>query len=117
MSHRPARPLLLLLTILALVMPRVSGAVASVTPGVMTYVICTGQGMVTVRVDANGNPVSVVDQPDHCLLSHAIDTSARVVLTPLILPIVDTLTRPTGGLVRAAGYTAARPPPRAPPAI
>ncbi len=110
------RSLLVLLTILGLLMPRVSGVAASVVPGGMTVVICTGQGMMTLRIDDDGNPVPVADQPDHCVLAHAADTAVRAEVPPLAAPVLDTVARPAGDLIRAEGYRAARPPPRAPPA-
>ncbi len=116
MASGPARTLLLVLTILGLLMPRVSAVAAAAVPGVRTVVICTGQGMITLRLDARGDPVEVVDHPDHCVLGHATDTAPRAELAPLIAAVVDRIVRPAGDLVRAEGYRAARPPPRAPPA-
>lgn len=116
MPTRVLRLLVLLLTLLGLLMPRVSGAAASIVPGGTTVVICTGQGMMTLRIDETGKPVPIADQPDHCILAHAVDTTARAEVPPLLAPLVDRVSRPTGDLVRAEGYRAARPPPRAPPA-
>lgn len=115
MRHRPMRSLLVLLTILGLLMPRVSGVAASVVPGGMTVVICTGQGMMTLRVDGQGNPVPVVEHPDQCVLAHAADTAVRTEVAPVAAPAVDAVV-PGGDLIRAEGHRAARPPPRAPPA-
>lgn len=109
------RSLLVLLTILGLLMPRVSGVAASVVPGGMTVVICTGQGMMTLRIDEHGNPVPVADHPDHCVLAHAADTAVRAEVPPVAAPVVDAVAT-SGDLIRAEGYRAARPPPRAPPA-
>ncbi len=116
MSNPLARSLVLFLTILGLLLPRVSGLAASVLPGGTTVVICTGQGMMTLRIDESGNPVPIADHPDHCVLAHATDTATRTVVQPLLAPLVDTVARPAGHLIRAEGYRAARPPPRAPPA-
>ncbi len=116
MRHRPMRSLLVLLTILGLLMPRVSGVAASVVPGGMTVVICTGQGMMTLQIDENGNPVPVADHADHCVLAHAADTAVRAEVPTILAPLIDRVARPAGDLVRAEGYRAARPPPRAPPA-
>lgn len=113
---RLTRSLLVLVTILGLLLPRMSGVAASVVPGAMTVVICTGQGMMTLRIDESGNPVPVADHPDHCVLAHAADTAARAEVPPLVAPLLDTVAQPVGDLIRAEGYRAARPPPRAPPA-
>ncbi len=116
MRQRPMRSLLVLLTILGLLMPRISGVAASAMPGGMTVVICTGQGMMTLRIDENGNPVPASGHPDHCVLAHAADTATRTEAPPLVAPLVGAVARPAGHLVRAEAFRAARPPPRAPPA-
>lgn len=116
MPARVPRPVLIALMILGLLMPRVSAVAASVVPGVGTVVICTGHGMMTLRIDESGTPASVAGHPDHCLLASAADTAPRVELAPLHAPVVDTVQRPAGDLIRAEGHRAARPPPRAPPA-
>lgn len=116
MLQRPTRSLLLVLTILALLMPRVSAVAASVAPGVRTVVICTGQGLQTLRIDEDGKPVPVASHPDHCVLAHSADTASRSEVPPLFAPVVGWVPRRSGDLVRAEGYRAARPPPRGPPA-
>lgn len=117
MPRRPMRFLLVVLTVLALVLPRMSAVAASVVPGTMTVVICTGQGMVTLRIDENGNPVPDRVQSDHCVLSQSADTAVRAEIPAIVAPVIDQVKRPSGHLIRAEGYRAARPPPRAPPAI
>lgn len=111
-----ARALLLLLAILGLLAPRVSGALALVAPDIRAVVICTGQGMMTLRLDAHGNPAQGIDQPDHCVLAHAVEPPARAELAPLRAPVVAEVARAGGPLIRAEGQRAARPPPRGPPA-
>jgi hypothetical protein len=116
MSARLIRSLLIALTILGLLLPRIGAAVTLVAPGVRTIVICTGEGLQTIRIDADGTPVQGVDHADHCVLAHAVDTAVRTEPAPLLAPLVDRVTWASGDLVRARGYHAARPPPRAPPA-
>ena len=117
MSSRFARSALIALVIFGLLMPRVSAVVALVTPGAATVVICTGSGLQTIIIDAEGNPVPapLSHQPDHCLLSHVADTSARVLPEPAPAPLVGTVAGLSGDLVRLSDYAGARPPPRAPP--
>jgi len=115
MPARLARSALIVLTILGLLMPRVSAAVALVMPGSQSVVICTGDGMQTIVIDADGTPVPVSHRADHCLLSHATDTSDRVVLEPKLALFSASVAGPTGDLVRLSDFAAARPPPRAPP--
>lgn len=117
MSHRPTRVLLIVLTILGLLMPRISAAVAYAVPGARTVVICTGDGLTTIHIQDDGTPVPVFEHSDHCVLSHAADTAVRVEPSPVAAPLPDRVARSTGSLVRASGYRAARPPPRGPPAI
>lgn len=115
MSASPIRRALLILTILGLMMPRISGVVAAAVPGITTIVICTGQGLETIRIDARGDPVVVSDGPDYCVLAHATSVVARTDLPALHPPVLVRTARIGGALVRAHGTTAARPPPRAPP--
>lgn len=79
-----ARPLLICLTILGLLLPRISAAVALATPGADLVVICTGHGLQTLRLDPDGAPLPVGEtRSDLCLLVHAADTAARAVLPPV----------------------------------
>jgi hypothetical protein len=113
----PAHLLRVVLTafvILGLLVPRISAVVASAAPGGMTVVICTGSGLQTIRIDEDGTPVQVGHQVDHCVLSHTADTAVRVEPAPTVAPVAWNVERP-GDQVRASGYQAARPPPRAPP--
>ncbi|WP_224825558.1 hypothetical protein [Cognatishimia sp. MH4019] len=54
------RGLLVLCLTLGLIWPKVSAAVVGFLPGVQSYVICTGADMVTILVDAEGNPIEQV---------------------------------------------------------
>ncbi len=51
------RGLLVLCLTLGLIWPKVSAAVVTFLPGVQSYVICTGQEMVTILVDSAGSPI------------------------------------------------------------
>ncbi|TPE46987.1 DUF2946 family protein [Amaricoccus solimangrovi] len=117
MSGPLIRRALLVLTILGLLMPRVSGVVASAVPGMVTIVICTGQGLTTIRFGDAGKPVPVIDHPDHCLFAHATDTATRAEVAAPLARVVDATPRAGGALIRASGTTAPRPPPRAPPLV
>jgi hypothetical protein len=110
------RLVLVALLILGLLMPRISAVAASVVPGVSMVVICTGQGVITLRIDENGNPVPLADHSDHCLLAHAADTAPRMEGAPVHARVAEAVPRPTGDLIRAESHRATRPPPRAPPA-
>lgn len=114
MTARPLRFALVALTILGLLMPRVSAVVASVTPGVQSVVICTGSGLQTIQIGEDGKTVQVSHGADQCLLSHAVDTAPGIAPVPVLLPLAWEVDRP-GDQVRKSGYRAARPPPRAPP--
>lgn len=117
MSGPLIRRALLVLTILGLLMPRVSGVVASAVPGMVTVVICTGQGLTTIRLDDAGKPLPVIDHSDHCLFAHAVDTAARVELPTRAATLMDRAPRAGSALIRASGTTSPRPPPRAPPLV
>jgi hypothetical protein len=115
MPARFARSALIVLIVLGLLLPRMSAAIALVAPGGEVVVICTGTGLQTLIIDADGNPVPVSMHADHCLLAHAADTSDRVAPEPHAAPLAGSVAGPTGDLVRLSDYAAARPPPRAPP--
>lgn len=113
-----ARTLLICLTILGLLAPRISAGLALAAPGAQTVVICTGMGMQTLRLDAEGNPLPAEEaQPDLCLLVHAADTAMRMALPPAAAELAAVARRPDVDLVLLSDAQAARPPPRAPPAV
>ena len=116
MQPRLTRILVVVLTILGLLMPRVSGVAASVVPGMVTVVICTGAGLQTLTIGEDGKPVPTSSRPDHCVLAHAVDTAVPAEAAPRAVPAVDAVVRPTGAQRRVEACRAARPPPRAPPA-
>ncbi|TPE51439.1 DUF2946 family protein [Amaricoccus solimangrovi] len=116
MSARLARSLLIVLTILGLLAPRVSAVLAFAAPGVRTIVICTGDALRTIRIDEEGDAVPVVEHSDHCVLAHAADTAQRIAAAPVLAPVPGPAARADRDLVPAGRPRAARPPPRAPPA-
>lgn len=117
MRPRFVRSLLLCLTILGLLAPRISAAVAWAAPGVQAVVICSGHGLQTLYLDPDGNPVAAGEtQPDLCLLVNAADTAVGPVLPPVPARIAGSPSRPGGHLSVLSDAQAARPPPRGPPA-
>ena len=115
MRLRLVRSLLICLTILGILAPRISAVAALAAPQANVLVICTGKGLVTLRLD--GDPVPLGEpQPDHCVLAHAADTAVRVEAPPIRMEPAPAPPRPSAGLVRLSDAQAARPPPRAPPA-
>ncbi|RVT86584.1 hypothetical protein DXV76_00395 [Rhodobacteraceae bacterium CCMM004] len=54
----------------ALVLPLVGGALAGLAPG-RVVVICTGDGLQTLRLDDSGAPVETVAAAHDCLLAAA----------------------------------------------
>lgn len=53
------RALLVLVLVSGLLVPRVGAAFVAVAPGVRTVVICTGDALVTITLDASGAPVEL----------------------------------------------------------
>ena len=80
-----ARTLVPLIVALGLLVPQGAGVAAALG---LTFdrvmVICTGDGLRTLRFDADGNPVEVSDSPDTCALVHAADTSEDII--PIAAP-------------------------------
>lgn len=116
MSCHRLRALIIVLTILGLVAPRISAAVALAAPGMQTIVICTGDGLQTIRIGEDGKPVPVADHPHDCVLSHAADTAMRVEPAPVGIVFDRARITVSDDLIRANLLHAPRPPPRAPPA-
>lgn len=81
MIARLAHILLVLCLMLGVVAPKASAALASLglSRGDI-IVICTGEGLRTIRLDETGKPVEMTSTPDHCLLVHALDVP---ILPPL----------------------------------
>ncbi|MEQ8896777.1 MAG: hypothetical protein RID23_06765 [Roseovarius sp.] len=70
------RPLVALIVTLAILAPHGAGVAAALgLSGDRVMVICTGDGLRTLRFDADGNPVEVSETPDICALLHAVDTA------------------------------------------
>ncbi len=74
MNRVLSRYLILALVALGIVVPQASAALAGlglVDDRIM--VICTGDGLRTVRINANGDPVEISEDAEFCALSHATD--------------------------------------------
>lgn len=66
------RTLLIATLLVGLVFPRAGAALAVLTPGVEWFVICTGDRMVTLAVDADGAPVEAeLIEPAPCIAAPA----------------------------------------------
>lgn len=65
--------LLVLATVVGLLLPKMSAVVATLVPGVMVVTICTGSEMVTLTLNADGEPVEEVEPAvDHCVLADLV---------------------------------------------
>lgn len=57
----------------SLLLPASTAALAALLPGVDSFIICTGNGMVEVHLDEDGNPAALTDTPERpCLASTAL---------------------------------------------
>lgn len=117
MSVRWLRAILIVLTIIGLVAPRVSAVVAVAAPGMQTIVICTGDGLQTIHIGEDGKPVQIAEHSHQCVLSHATDTSVRVEPAPVGIVFERAPLAVSGDLIRTDLLHAPQPPPRAPPAV
>ena len=77
--------------------------------------ICTGDGLKTIRFDADGQPVPISHHDETCALAHAADTAAPVVAERLGAEPVDAVDRSPADPVRRSHGWRAHAPPRAPP--
>ncbi len=74
MIARLAHILLALCLTLGIVAPKASAALASLGMSRSDIVvICTGEGLRSIRLDETGEPVELSETPEHCLLIHALD--------------------------------------------
>lgn len=114
---RPLTRLAALLVVLGILAPQGSAllAAAGLADG-RVLVICTGDGLRTLRIGADGAPVEVSDRATYCALVHAIDTGAGVAPAPAPRRIVHALARPLAAFPARAARTARPSLPRAPPA-
>lgn len=65
--------LLVLATVVGLLLPKMSAVVATLVPGVMVVTICTGSEMVTLTLNADGEPVEEVEPAvDHCVMADLV---------------------------------------------
>lgn len=73
------KTLLVLAVILGIALPQVSAALAGLgLTDSRLLVICTGDGLRTIRIDENGEPVEVSHDIEICALVHAADTSKTI---------------------------------------
>jgi hypothetical protein len=115
MAHRLPRTLLIVLTILSLVAPGLTGVAASATGGAVTLVICTGDGLQTLVIGEDGVPIAADPHSSHCLLAHAADTAVRPEATASAQVLLGAPAAAPMARTRVAERRAARPPPRGPP--
>lgn len=76
--RRLNRILLIFALCLGVVLPKVGSAVQMLVLGeLQTVVLCTGDGIVTIRIDAEGNPVEdVSDEAVPCVLGNILITES-----------------------------------------
>ena len=103
----------------SLLLPASTAALASLLPGVDGFVICTGSGMVEVRLDEDGNPVALDESAERpCLASMALTVINAP--TPFWLRLADD-DRPRFAVVVHVGADQTRLahilPKRGPPAV
>ncbi|TQV68403.1 hypothetical protein [Aliiroseovarius halocynthiae] len=115
------RIILVLVLSLAIILPKVGSAVQMVLLGdLQVVVLCTGDGIVTIRLDAQGNPVETAEDANSapCIMGDILQADARAV------PLWQTLSRNHGQVAGLFRHTARTDPPylrrrpaRAPPIL
>lgn len=111
------RTLAALFVTLGILAPQSAGVVAALgLADGRVLVICTGDGLRTLRIDENGVPVELSDKARTCALVHAADTAAAVMPVAPAMALVDA-PRPALPPLAARAENAHSPAlPRAPPA-
>lgn len=115
---RTAANLVALLVMLGILAPQGAGLLAAtgLADG-RVMVICTGDGLRTLRIDDDGKPVEISESADFCALVHAADIAAAIVP----LPVPDRVAfaplppLPHPGPVTRLSHLSAQP--RAPPSV
>lgn len=118
MFRRPARYAAVFLVTLALLAPLASGWAMAIglTEG-RILVICTGDGLRWIQIDADGDPIELGESAEHCVLVHAVYTAAPTVPTP-IAPELVYVAQPAFARTGELPETYELPSlPRAPPAL
>jgi len=112
------RAFVTVLVTLAILAPQGAGlaALSGLADG-RVMVICTGDGLRTIRIGADGEPADISDKAEYCAMTHAADTANAVVppsahtrLPARFRPVRPRMARP---------LQQSYPPsfPRAPPAV
>lgn len=73
-----ARILMLYALVFGILAPKMSAVIVQLVPGIQTLVICTGNGLVTLTIDADGEPVEMPRaEVDHCTMvdANSLDAS------------------------------------------
>lgn len=111
------RTLVALIVTLGLLVPQGAGVAAALgLSGDRVMVICTGDGLRTLRFDADGTPVEVSETPDICALLHAADTATPVRPVPAAQHLLSAIA-PVAARAPESLRTVHSPSlPRAPPA-
>lgn len=79
MTQFAPRLILLFGLLTGFLLPQVSaGLVGLGLVPTQTIVICTGNSIETITIDADGNPVKVSEKSQHCTLGHALVTDGGI---------------------------------------
>lgn len=112
-----ARTLVALVVTLGILAPQGAGLAAAFGLSAdRIMVICTGDGLRTLRFDADGTPVEVSETPDICALVHAAGTAGPVTPGPSPAHVLAVTPAPTPHPLRAVVPAYLPSLPRAPPA-
>ena len=117
---RLLRPFSAVLLILALAVGSVSMAVArghaAAAAGGSTIVICSGYGVMTITLDAEGNPTGPVMPCPDCLAGLALAALPAEISLPVFASHGQSLL-PTAGAAQIPVLSPALPPARGPPRL
>lgn len=104
---------------IGLLLPRVSGVLLDLMPGVNAVVVCTGNQLVVLHIGNDGQPVEVAqNEPHGCLLADGPHTDAALAVIAALIWMTMVLTLP-GQIDVMAGKARLRllPVKRGPPAV
>ncbi len=116
MTGLVTRYLIIALLTLGIVLPQASAALAGL--GLLDgrlIVICTGDGLRTIRINDDGEPVETAQKVDLCALVHAADTSERALPAAIAPRYLFTTGKTLAGPVSLTAHFFSPSLPRGPP--
>lgn len=111
-----SRYVIIALLVLGIILPQASAALAGLgLADGRAVVICTGDGLRTIHINDDGEPVEISHDAEFCALVYAADTSGRFLPAATASRFLYTTGRPLAGPVSLTAHSFSPALPRGPP--